>query len=97
MRKAMTAAGTGPRDAPFCIACLGVRLSRRRAGEVLRQRPVRAGLFPQPVHRDARQIHSGPGYYESCSRYDGCRGVRAIPYGYGPYVPVVVPVPASDD
>ena len=55
--------------------------------------------FRSQYNRDARQIHSGPGYYESCSRYDGCRGVRAIPYGYGPYAPVVVPVPvpASDD
>lgn len=56
--------------------------------------------FRSQYNRDARQIHSGPGYYESCSRYDGCRGVRVLPYGRGPYAPVVVPVPvpaSSDD
>ncbi|MFT3755652.1 MAG: hypothetical protein QM769_06850 [Pseudoxanthomonas sp.] len=39
--------------------------------------------FRSPYNRDARQIRSGPGYYESCSRYDGCRSIQIVPRGYG--------------
>lgn len=49
--------------------------------------------FRSPYNRDARQVRYGPGYYQSCSRYDGCRGLWAVPSAArGPQV-VLVPVP----
>lgn len=39
----------------------------------------RPDFYNSPYNRDARQRFYGPGYFGSCSRYDGCRGVEFIP------------------
>ena len=39
----------------------------------------RPDFYNSPYNRDARQRFYGPGYFGSCSRYDGCRGVEYIP------------------
>lgn len=39
----------------------------------------RPDFLNSPYNRDARQRHWGPGYYGSCSRYDGCREVQLVP------------------
>ncbi|MEA5666728.1 hypothetical protein VA603_04160 [Stenotrophomonas sp. MH1] len=44
----------------------------------------RPDFYNSPYNRDARQRYWGPGYFGSCSRYDGCREVQ-----YVPLVPVV--------
>lgn len=46
----------------------------------------RPDFYNSPYNRDARQRYSGPGYFGSCSRYDGCREVQVVPlwpYGRG--------------
>ncbi|MGH8054360.1 MAG: hypothetical protein ACREP4_10615 [Stenotrophomonas sp.] len=48
----------------------------------------RPDYYNSPYNRDARQRYWGPGYFGSCSRYDGCREVQ-----YVPLVPVVPVVP----
>ncbi len=49
---------------------------------------ARPDFYNSPYNRDARQRYWGPGYFGSCSRYDGCREVQ-----YVPLVPVVPVVP----
>ena len=44
----------------------------------------RPDFYNSPYNRDARQRYSGPGYFGSCSRYDGCREMQ-----YVPLVPVI--------
>jgi len=39
----------------------------------------RPDFYNSPYNRDARQRYSGPGYFGSCSRYDGCREVQIVP------------------
>jgi len=39
----------------------------------------RPDFYNSPYNRDARQRYSGPGYFGSCSRYDGCKEVQIIP------------------
>lgn len=39
----------------------------------------RPDFYNSPYNRDARQRFFGPGYFGSCSRYDGCRGVEFVP------------------
>lgn len=39
----------------------------------------RPDFYNSPYNRDARQRYFGPGYFGSCSRYDGCRGVQLVP------------------
>ncbi len=39
----------------------------------------RPDFYNSPYNRDARQRYWGPGYFGSCSRYDGCRGVQLVP------------------
>ena len=51
----------------------------------------RPDFYNSPYNRDARQRSWGPGYFGSCSRYDGCREVQLIPIV--PMVPVVPVVP----
>ena len=46
----------------------------------------RPDFYNSPYNRDARQRYWGPGYFGSCSRYDGCREVQYIPLV--PVVPV---------
>ncbi len=46
----------------------------------------RPDFYNSPYNRDARQRYSGPGYFGSCSRYDGCKEVQVVPlwpYGRG--------------
>jgi len=46
----------------------------------------RPDFYNSPYNRDARQRYSGPGYFGSCSRYDGCKEVHVVPlwpYGRG--------------
>lgn len=46
----------------------------------------RPDFYNNPYNRDARQRYSGPGYFGSCSRYDGCKEVQVVPlwpYGRG--------------
>lgn len=45
----------------------------------------RPDFHNSPYNRDARQRFYGPGYFGSCSRYDGCRGVEYVPLI--PYLP----------
>lgn len=42
-------------------------------------RLYRPDFYNSPYNRDARQRYWGPGYFGSCSRYDGCRGVQLVP------------------
>lgn len=50
---------------------------------------ARPDFYNSPYNRDARQRYWGPGYFGSCSRYDGCKEVQIIPVvpyyrsGYG--------------
>ncbi len=58
--------------------------SRSEAVGVTPYRYTGAGLYRpdfynSPYNRDARQRYWGPGYYGSCSRYDGCREVQFVP------------------
>ncbi len=49
-------------------------------------RLYRPDFYNSPYNRDARQRYSGPGYFGSCSRYDGCKEVQVVPlwpYGRG--------------
>ena len=39
----------------------------------------RPDFYNSPYNRDARQRYSGPGYFGSCSRYDGCKEVHIVP------------------
>jgi len=39
----------------------------------------RPDFYNSPYNRDARQRYSGPGYFGSCSRYDGCKEVQIVP------------------
>lgn len=39
----------------------------------------RPDFYNSPYNRDARQRYWGPGYFGSCSRYDGCREVQIVP------------------
>lgn len=39
----------------------------------------RPDFYNSPYNRDARQRYWGPGYFGSCSRYDGCKEVHLIP------------------
>lgn len=39
----------------------------------------RPDFYNSPYNRDARQRYWGPGYFGSCSRYDGCREVQFVP------------------
>lgn len=55
-------------------------------------RLARPDFYNSPYNRDARQRYWGPGYFGSCSRYDGCREVQYVPLV--PVVPVV-PYPRS--
>lgn len=45
----------------------------------------RPDFYNSPYNRDARQRYSGPGYFGSCSRYDGCREVQVVPLYPYPY------------
>ncbi len=46
----------------------------------------RPDFYNSPYNRDARQRYSGPGYFGSCSRYDGCKEVQVVPlWPYGRY------------
>ncbi|WP_449466571.1 hypothetical protein [Stenotrophomonas humi] len=47
----------------------------------------RPDFYNSPYNRDARQRYWGPGYFGSCSRYDGCREVQYMPLV--PVMPVV--------
>ena len=47
-------------------------------------RRARPDFYNSPYNRDARQRYFGPGYFGSCSRYDGCKEVHVVPL-----VPVV--------
>jgi hypothetical protein len=49
----------------------------------------RPDFYNSPYNRDARQRYWGPGYFGSCSRYDGCREVQYVPLV--PVVPVYRP------
>ncbi|KRG42770.1 hypothetical protein ARC78_08770 [Stenotrophomonas pictorum JCM 9942] len=39
----------------------------------------RPDFYNSPYNRDARQRYWGPGYFGSCSRYDGCKEVQLVP------------------
>ncbi len=39
----------------------------------------RPDFYNSPYNRDARQRYFGPGYFGSCSRYDGCKEVQVVP------------------
>lgn len=39
----------------------------------------RPDFYNSPYNRDARQRYWGPGYFGSCSRYDGCKEVQYVP------------------
>lgn len=70
------------------------RLYQAPAAQQQQETPLRyygAGLYGpdfqhSPYNRDARQRYWGPGYFGSCSIYDGCKEVQflpAVPYRFG--------------